>query len=311
MRYGRHIPPLKSLLAVEATARCGSFSKAAAELNVTQSAISHLVGQAEDFLGARLFDRASRPIRLTHEGQRYVGAAISGLDILKAEGRHLQERNAATTLIVSCNLGNGNFWLLPRLKHFHERHPDITVNMVTTYQGLPELTEGIDVAIRFGKGDWRDCRSQLLYQERIVPVASAAYIEQAPRVRRPKDLLKHTLLHAHAIDRSWFDWNQWFDHFSVACPSRLPGPAFDNHVLMMQAALTGGGVALGWKGTARDFVRKRQLLEVLPDRIDVDGGLYLVTHRDARPSRALGSFTEWLLEQAAAEERRSPRGVLD
>lgn len=301
MKYWQYVPPLKSLLAVEATARCGSFSKAGAELNVTQSAVSHLVGQAEEYLHARLFDRGSRPIRLTHEGRRYVAAVVSALNILKAEGQHLRERKAAMTLIVSCNLGYGNFWLLPRLKDFHDRHPAITVNMVTTYQGLPELTDGIDVAVRFGKGDWPDCRSQLLYRERIVPVASAAYIEQAPKIRRPKDLLKHTLLHAHAVDRSWFDWNQWFDHFGVGCPSHLPGPAFDNHVLMMQAALTGGGVALGWKGTARDFVRKQQLVEVLPDRIDVDGGLYLVTHRDARPSRALGSFADWLLQQAAED----------
>jgi len=301
VRYWRHIPPLKSLLAVEATARSGSFSRAAAELNVTQSAVSHLVGQAEDYLGARLFDRASRPVRLTLEGQRYVSALVAGLNILKAEGQHLQDRKAATTLTVSCNLGNGNFWLLPRLKHFHDRHPGITVNMVTTYQGLPELSDGIDVAIRFGKGDWPDCRSDLLFRERIVPVASAAYLEQAPPIRRPKDLLKHTLLHAHAVDRTWFDWNQWFDHFGIACPATLPGSSFDNHVLMMQAALTGGGVALGWKGTARDFVRQRHLVEVLPDEIQVDGGLYLVTQRSARPSPALESFAAWLLEQAAAD----------
>lgn len=301
MRYWRHIPPLKTLLAVEATARCGSFSKAAAELNVTQSAVSHLVGHAEKYLGARLFDRASRPIRLTLEGQRYVGGLVAGLDILKAEGQHLQDRQAAQTLTVSCNLGNGNFWLLPRLKRFHERHPDITVNLVTTYQGLAELTDGIDVAVRFGKGEWADCHSQLLYRERIVPVASATYLDHASPIRRPKDLLKHTLLHAHAIDKTWFDWNQWFEHFDVVCPATLPGPGFDNHVLMMQAALTGAGVALGWKGTAGDFVRKRQLVEVLSDTIDVDGGLYLVTKRNAYPSRALASFSAWLQEEAEAD----------
>src|SRR5262245_56060364 len=109
-------------------------------MNVTQSAISHLVGQAEDYLGTQLFDRASRPVRLTIEGQRYVGAVVSALNILKAEGQHLQERHGATTLTVSCNLGYGNFWLLPKLKRFHDIHPGITVNMVTTYQGLPELS---------------------------------------------------------------------------------------------------------------------------------------------------------------------------
>jgi LysR family glycine cleavage system transcriptional activator len=292
---------LKTLLAVEATARFGSFSKAADELNVTQSAVSHLVGQAEAYFGTRLFDRASRPIQLTAEGQRYVGAMISSLNILKAEGQHLHARHGATTLTVSCNLGYGNFWLLPKLKQFHDGNPGITVNMVTTYQGLPELGEGIDVAIRFGKGAWPGCQSRLLFREWIVPVASAGYIDQAPPIREPRDLLRHTLLHAHATDKSWFDWNQWFDHFGIARPAVLPGPGFDNHVMMMQAALTGGGVALGWKGTAGEFLRHRQLLAVLPDRIEVDGGVFLVTRPSRYPSRALDSFSGWLTEQAKAE----------
>jgi LysR family glycine cleavage system transcriptional activator len=167
---------------------------------------------------------------------------------------------------------------------------------------LAELTDGIDVAVRFGKGDWPDCRSQLLYRERIVPVASTVYLEQAPPIRRPKDLLKHTLLHAHALDKTWFDWNQWFEHFRVVCPTTLPGPGFDNHVLMMQAALTGGGVALGWIGTAGDFVHKHQLVEVLADEIDMDGGLYLVTKPNSYSSSAQKSFAKWLLEQAEGDK---------
>ncbi|HEX4506549.1 MAG TPA: LysR substrate-binding domain-containing protein [Alphaproteobacteria bacterium] len=223
MRYWKYIPPLKTLLAVEATARLGSFSKAADELNVSQSAVSHLVGQAEAYFGRRLLDRASRPIKPTAEGQRYVGALVSSLNILKAEGQHLRERHGDTTLTVSCNLGYGNFWLLPKLKRFHDGNPGITVNMVTTYQGLPALSEGIDVAIRFGKGDWPDCRSRLLFREWIVPVASAGYIEQAAPIRTPRDLLRHTLLHAHATDKTWFDWEQWFDHFGI--PRHSPAPA--------------------------------------------------------------------------------------
>jgi LysR family glycine cleavage system transcriptional activator len=285
---------------VEATARLGSFSKAAEELNVTQSAVSHLVTQAEAYLGTRLFDRASRPVRLTIEGQRYVGAVVSALSILKSEGQHLQERHGATTLTVSCNLGYGNFWLLPKLKHFHDAHPDITVNMVTTYQGLPELAEGIDVAIRFGDGRWPDSRSRLLFREWIVPVASAAYVEQAPPIQRPADLLKHTLLHASARDRSWFDWDQWFDHFGITRSAPLSGPGFDNHVMMMQAALTGGGVALGWKGTAGEFLKQHQLVAVLPDRIEVDGSVHLVT-RTGTTSRALSLFSDWLVDQAGRE----------
>lgn len=300
MRYWKHIPPLKALLAVEATARHGSFSKAAEELNVTQSAVSHLVSQAEECLGAALLDRASRPVRPTIQGHRYLGAVVSALNILKSEGQHLQERHGAKTLTVSCNLGYGNFWLLPKLKDFHEANPGITVNMVTTYQGLPELSEGIDLAIRFGNGDWPDCRSRLLFREWIVPVASAAYIEQAPPIRKPADLLEHTLLHASARDKSWFDWDQWFDHFKIPRSGSLGGPGFDNHVMMMQAALAGGGVALGWKGTAGGFIDQRQLTAVLPDRIEVEGSVYL-TQRIGHSHKAPELFADWLTGRAGSE----------
>lgn len=272
---------------------------------MTQSAISHLVGQAETYLGTPLFDRTSRPVKLTIEGQRYVGAVVSALNILKAEGQHLQQRHGTTTLTVSCNLGYGNFWLLPKLKHFHEMHPDFTVNMVTTYQGLPELSEGTDIAIRFGKGDWPDCRSRLLFREWIVPVASSTYIEHAAPIRRPADLLKHTLLHASARDKSWFDWDQWFDHFGIIRSASLSGPGFDNHVMMMQAALSGAGVALGWKGTAGEFLSHRQLIAVLPGRIDVDGSVYLVTRETGRVLKIVDLFSDWLVEQARIGEVRS------
>ena len=298
MRYWKFIPPMKALLAVEATARHGSFSKAAEELNITQSAVSHLVTQAENFLTVPLFDRAGRPIRLTPEGMRYVNAMISSLNLLKAEGQSLQSRKSFNTITIYCNLAYGNFWLLPKLKSFHALHPEITVNMVTAYQGLPELSDGIDVALRFGKGEWPGCTAILLFREQIVPVASARYLERMPPINSPEDLLRHTLLHARAEDKSWFDWSQWFDHYGVKHPTRLSGPSFDNHVMMMQAALTEGGVALGWIGTAREFVRLKQLEEVLEDRLNVDGGVYLVKRADAHPSPELAVFTNWITDQA-------------
>lgn len=294
MRYWKFIPPMKALLAVEATARHGSFSKAAEELNITQSAVSHLVSQAENFLTVPLFDRASRPVRLTAEGTRYVNVMISSLNLLKSEGQSLQSRKSSNTITITCNLAYGNFWLLPKLKSFHALHPDITVNMVTAYQGLPELSDGIDVALRFGKGEWPGCNAILLFREQIVPVASARYLERMPPINRPEDLLRHTLLHARAEDKSWFDWGQWFDHYGVKHPTRLGGPSFDNHVMMMQAALTEGGVALGWIGTAREFVRLKQLQEVFEERLDVDGGVYLVRRADAVPSPELRLFTDWI-----------------
>jgi LysR family glycine cleavage system transcriptional activator len=165
------------MLAVEATARLGSFSKAACELNVTQSAVSHLVSQAETFLNTQMFQRQSRPVALTPEGRRYVDAVVAGLTIIRTEGEQLQQASRSDTLTMSCNLAYANFWLLPRLKEFHDLHPEITVNVVTAYQGLPPLTNGIDLSVRFGHGDWPECVAHLLFSEQIVPVASASHAE--------------------------------------------------------------------------------------------------------------------------------------
>jgi LysR family glycine cleavage system transcriptional activator len=295
MKYWEHVPPLKAMLAVEATARLGSFSKAAAELNVTQSAVSHLVSQAEGFVNTQLFQRQMRPVQLTPEGRRFVDAIVAGLNIIRAEGEALQRSANSDTLTVSCNLAYANFWLLPRLKEFHDLHPEVTVNVVTAYQGLPPLTNGIDLSVRFGNGDWPETVAHLLFAEEIVPVASGSYVESLAAVTRPSDLLDKTLLHARADDKTWFDWRQWFQHFRVTMPANLPGPVFDNHLMMMQAALAGSGIALGWIGTASEQVRRGQLVELFPERIDAHGGVYLVSREAVTWNKAASRFADWLM----------------
>lgn len=294
MKFWQHIPPLRAMLAVEATARHGSFSKAASELNVTQSAVSHLVSQAEGVVNTQLFQRQLRPVQLTSEGRRFVDAIVAGLNMIQAEGEALQRSANSNTLTVSCNLAYASFWLLPRLKEFHDLQPEVTVNVVTAYQGLPPLTTGIDLSVRFGSGAWPETEARLLFMEEIVPVASAAYIEGLDAVDKPSDMLSETLLHARADDKAWFDWRQWFQHFGVAIPANLPGPVFDNHLMMMQAALAGSGVALGWIGTASEQIRRGQLVELFPERIDAHGGVYLVSKEATRWNKSAALFADWL-----------------
>ncbi len=208
MWYWKHIPPMKALLALEAAARHASFSRAATELNVSQSAVSHAVATAEEFLDAPLIDRSTRPLRLTPDGEAYVATLRNCFGLLAAEAETLRRRKADDVLTVSCNLAYGNYWLLPRLKDFHAAHPNIQVNMVTTYQGLASLDAGIDVAIRFGRGTWPGCTSRLLFRECIIPVASPDYVARRGSVRNAADFLNHELLHALSVDKSWFDWRQ-------------------------------------------------------------------------------------------------------
>ena len=298
MRFWKHIPPLKSLLALEATARHASFSAAAEELNVSQSAVSHAVTTAETFLGVALIDRGTRPVSLTPAGKSYVATLVPCLTQLAAEGRALRKTRPRNALTISCNLANAIYWLMPRLRSFHQAHPKMQVNLVTTYQGLAALDDGIDVAVRFGDGDWPGCTAHRLLGERILPVATPDYLARHAPVRGPEDLLRHTLLNAPSAERSWYDWAQWFDHFGVSA-GELPGPTFDNHLLMMQAALAGRGVALGWIGTASDFLRQGQLVKVLDRPVILQSGLYAVTRARHEPGAAM--FVDWITAMAAEE----------
>lgn len=304
-RYWKFIPPLRSLLALEATARHASFSGAARELNISQSAVSHAVTTAEKFLGVQLIDRTTRPISLTADGTAYMATLTGCLNQLMAAGKSLQRSPSHSTLTISCNLATGNYWLLPRLKFFHLAYPNQQINLVTTYQGPALLDDDIDVAVRFGDGNWPDGASHLLFQERIVPVATQEYLDRNPRIGCPADLLDHTLLHALSLERSWFDWYQWFEHFGVAMKGGLPGPSFDNHLLMMQAALSGRGVALGWIGTASDLISQGHLVKALDSPIALSTGIYAVARKEHQEQ--VEPFINWLTATAATEiERLSP-----
>lgn len=299
MLYWKSIPPLKTLLAVEATARLRSFTRAGEELNTSQSAVSHAVTQAEEFLDVKLFDRSARPIVVTPEGSDYVASLSLCLAQLASDAQAVRQRRQENVLTISCNLAYGNYWLLPRLKSFHEAFPDIQVNMVTTFHGLAAFDSGIDVAIRFGRGTWPDCQSHLLFREQILPVAAPSYTSKAPAIVKPSDLLHHTLLHAKAMDRSWYDWNQWFHHFGVIPGNGLAGPTFDNHLLMMQAALSGRGVAMGWIGTAAEFLRDGQLRPLLHTPVVLEDGLFAVV-RNRRDPR-VNNFLDWIIDYSRTD----------
>lgn len=299
MNYWKTIPRLKSLLAIEAVARLRSFTRAGEELQTSQSAVSHAITEAEQFLETRLFDRSARPVTLTAEGAAYVATLSACLGQLSAETTALRQSKRANTLTISCNLAYGNYWLLPRLKAFHEAHPELQVNMVTTYQGLASMEEGIDVAIRFGRGNWPGLAAYHLFSEQILPVASPVYVAESDVVTTPESLRQHVLLHAHSMDKTWYDWGQWFRHFDVAHTETLPGPTFDNHLLMMQAALSGRGVALGWIGTANEFLREGQLVPVLQQPLVLPTGLYAVTRE--RVDERITTFLDWVRAYTSSE----------
>src|SRR5262249_14417261 len=237
------LPSLNGLRAFEAAARHLSFTKAAAELNVTQTAVSHQIRRLEEQLGLRLFERGQRALRLTREAQQYLPAVRAAFADLRLATERLLYADSATVLNVSCLPSLAAKWLVPRLAAFQEGHPDIEVRIATATRLVDFRREEVDLAIRYGSGRWPGLRADWLMAEDVFPVCSPALIAGDRPLRRPADIAHHTLLHVNLYRDEWLLWLT-----AAGLPTSLamrPGLTFDLGLMALQAAIDGLGVALG------------------------------------------------------------------
>ncbi|MGH8082955.1 MAG: LysR family transcriptional regulator, partial [Lysobacter sp.] len=191
----RKLPLLTALPSFEAAARHLSFSKAAEELNVTHGAVSRAIKNLEDQLGVLLFERATRSVRLTAVGEPYARAVRDALDRLATATATATIRHSNSTLTVSTSDGFAGRWLVPRLYRFHRAHSDIDVRVSTTGKLSNFLGDGIDIAIRYGGGDYPGLDCEFLADEEVFPVCSPRLLEGAHPLREPADLRYHALIH--------------------------------------------------------------------------------------------------------------------
>src|SRR5918995_3893376 len=189
------LPSLNGLRAFEAAARHLSFTQAASELNVTQTAISHQIKRLEEELGVRLFVRQNRSLTLTAEAQEYLPGIRAAFNDLRLATDRLLRKDDDHVLTVSTLASLAAKWLLPRLTAFQEAHPGIDVH-ITTSTNLVDFRSGdVDAAIRYGRGSWPGLRAYWLMADELFPVCSPALLEGDPPLRKPEDLARHTLLH--------------------------------------------------------------------------------------------------------------------
>lgn len=278
----RDLPPLRLLTTFETVLRTGGVQNAAAELNVTQPAVSQALRSLEDHIGAKLLDRRMRPAALTEAGQILFRAVSNGIDQI---GRAIDqikamERVEQNVVTVACTICTGTYWLMPRLAAFYSRYPDVTVRVVTS-SGVPRFATDTDLLIRYGSGDWTDGESELLFGERLVPVCSP----QAVARFGAGDLEKATLLHVEAEDDCWPGWNDYFEVIGLS-GNRQGDRTFSNYVQATQAAIAGMGVMLGWISNTGDLVREGRLAVFRDQPISPDGAFFLVTPLRGRAKAA-------------------------
>ena len=301
----RKLPPLAAIRAFEAAARTENFTAAAAELGMTQAAVSYQVKSLEERLGAPLFVRERGRVRLTPLGSRLLPPLSGAFDAIEAAfASHRQEDESLLTITTTHTFANT--WLAWRLGAFQIDHPELAVRMTTSNELIDLRSGEADVALRAGRGDWEGLEHHELFKSSFTPMASPQCIAEAQaglgRELRPEDLPDR-----HLINPSDEWWQQWFADNGVPADDgvfRRPGVRLDSQADEGHAAMAGQGFALLtpllWKGD----VAAGRLAVPFPDRVSTRGWAYwLVYPSERRMVPKVKRFREWLLaEMKRAQE---------
>ncbi|WP_115513633.1 MULTISPECIES: LysR family transcriptional regulator AmpR [Xanthomonas] len=284
--------PLNALRAFEAAARHQNLTRAAGELCVSQAALSHQIKALEQQLGTSLFHRLPRGVALTDEGAALAPVLGEAFDRIAATLERFADGRYREVLSVGVVGTFATGWLLPRLPAFHAAHPDIELRLSTHNNRVDLAGEGLDLAIRFGDGDWQGQIAQALMEAPFAPVCAPS---MARGLRTPADLAQLPLLRSYRLD----EWPQWFRAAGVAdVPAR--GAMFDSSLTLASAAAAGSGVALLPLPMFRQDLDAGRL--VCPFPIQIDAGRYWLTRLRSRPeSDADARLRDWLM----AEQQRS------
>ena len=286
----RQIPPLNALKAFEAAARLGGVQRASEELYVTHGAISRQIKHLEEYLGITLFDRSLRTLSLTSAGEAYLTSISSALDLIHEGTLNLQRVKSSNTLGIATTHSIATKWLVNKLPEFTELHPDIEV-WLSLGQSLTNFeSANIDLALRMGMGPWKGVDCQPLKSDRLIVVCSPHIMKKEP-LTQPKDLLTHTLLHDQDPSTQW---SLLFAKYGLEEFDSTKGPRFSSSDVLIDAAMSGQGVALVNEALAkRDLVEKR-LIKPLDLSIELGSYLWLIKSEVKPSNDNMMKFAAWI-----------------
>jgi LysR family glycine cleavage system transcriptional activator len=296
------LPPMNTLRAFEAAARHLSFTMAAEELHITQAAVSHQIKTLEEALGVRLFRRLNRAIRLTEEGQEFVGEVRKALSHLTMAMDKLAAPDAGGPLTVSVLPSFASKWLVPRLGRFRDKHPEIDVRIDPSNQLTDFRRDDVDLVVRYGKGEYEGLHSVRLMTEDIFPVCSPALLEGPNALSKPEDLRRHTLLH----DDAYVDWAMWLLVAGVKGIGQRQGPFFTDSAMVIQAAVEGQGVALARGALAAGDIAAGRLVKPFDIAIPTKYAYYVLSPKATSHHPKIVAFREWLVEEVASDDTAPP-----
>lgn len=292
----RLLPSIPSLRAIEALDRLGSATAAAAELSLTQSAVSRQLQTLEDQLGVALIHRQGRGMSVTPEGRDYAAAIRQALQQITQASLKLTLNPSGGTVNLAILPTFGMRWLVPRLADFARNHPEVTINLATRLKPFNFATEAIDAAIHFGKPEWPNSDHMRLKSERVIAVCAPQLLPEP--LGDIRDMLRMPLLH---IETRPDAWRHWFESHGLSTKT-VSGTVHDQFSTITQAALHGLGVALLPDYLAEQDLAAGRLTTVWGGATDSPGAYYLVWPFERSGDPALTKFRDWLADQAEDED---------
>ena len=296
------LPSLSGLEAFEAVARLGSFTRAAKELGLTQTAVSHRIARLEEQLGQHLFRRNGPRITLTDAAKTYRAGVSDAFDGLRRATEGLRAARSSDLLTISTLISFGAKWLVPRMADFQKRHPDIEARLLTSSFPVDFARDGVDLAIRYGDGDWPGLRADFLFREELLPVCSPQFIKSDLRGAARDPLDPHDLRRFRLIGVSTYpdDWRHWLSGALAArnaAPKVEPPPcdlAFDLAFAAIEAAMDGTGLAIGRRSLVERDLATGRLVAPFAHR-EPRRSYFLVRPEQSDERRQIARFREWLL----------------
>lgn len=291
MNPWHRLPPLRSFRVLEAAARHQNYTRAADELHLTHSAVSHQIHALESTLGVRLFERSGRQMRATETGRQLAQDVRATLDALAAAVERVRGAESANSITVSVLPSFAAAWLVARLGGFLERHPQVELRLESTTALADFRNDGVDVAIRYGSGNWEDLECVKLFDDEVFPTLSPK-LRRSARVRSPADLARVPLLRIRNQP-----WAPWFAAAGLVQTEPRRGPVFNDSELALQAAIQGQGVVLARGSLAAAKLRAGVLVAPFKQRIPSPQTCFLVYPPQHARKASVQLFRDWLLEE--------------
>ncbi|MDT6920206.1 LysR family transcriptional regulator [Pseudomonas atacamensis] len=290
----RKIPSTAALISFEAAARHESFTRAAEELSLTQGAICRQIASLEDFLSVELFRRSRRGVKLTEAGLSYSRRVATQLDAVERDTLSVMGQQGTNVIELAVVPTFGTQWLLPRLKDFQLKHPEVTVNLTNRTRPFLFADTEFDAAIYFGDADWSGTESHRLMGENPMPVCSPALLGDR------KQLTAQAIAELPLLQQTTrpYAWRQWFNSQQLNIPRDMTGPRYELFSMLAQAAMHDMGVALIPPFLIQRELTEKRLVVANPQALSSIKAYYLMIPERKVESASLKAFRDWLVNQA-------------